>query len=137
MNLQAREVKTQKKTRRSSGRQGNGSGLPIIFHLLAMGAVLFFIVNYRISLRDDIGSLSRNAENLKRKIHRYDRELEHLKLKKENLCRWNYIRKKIAAYKLPLTYPEPGQVKVVVIDRSSKSPAELFRQTGKMMVSQR
>ena len=59
------------------------------------------------------------------------------KLQKENLCRWSYIRQKIVAYKLPLAYPEPGQVKVVVIDRTNRSAAELYKQSEKMMVSQR
>ena len=137
MNLQAREIKSRKTARRTFGRRTGGFGLPAIFHLLAMGAVLFFIVNYRISLRDDIGRLGRDADRLKRDIHRYDRELEHLKLQKENLCRWSYIRQKIVAYKLPLAYPEPGQVKVVVIDRTNRSAAELYKQSEKMMVSQR
>lgn len=137
MNLQAREIKPKKQVRRNVGRRSGGFGLLAIFHILVMAAILFFIVNYRISLKDDIGRLNRDADHLKREIHRYDRELEHLKLKKENLCRWGYIRQKIVAYKLPLIYPEPGQVKLVSIDRREKSAADIYKQSGNLMVSKR
>ncbi len=137
MNLQAREIKSRKQVRRSAGRHSGGFGLLAIFHLLIMAAILFFIVNYRISLRDDISRLGREADHLKKELHRYDREMEHLKLKKENLCRWSYIRQKIVAYNLPLVYPEPGQVRVVVIDRKSRSAADIYNPSGKMMVTKR
>ena len=137
MNLQAREIKPRKQARRNVGRHGGGFGLLAILHLLIMGAVLFLIVNYRISLRDDISRLGREADHLKKELHRYDREMEHLKLKKENLCRWSYIRQKIVAYKLPLVYPEPGQIRLVVIDRTSKSAADIYNPSGKMVVTKR
>jgi len=122
MNLQTRDIRSRRPVKKNTGNKPVGViGLMTLFELLLLGVVLFFIINYRISLKDDIGRMTRQAASLKSEIDRYDREIEHLKLRRENLSRWAHIRSKIKQYNLALTFPNPGQIKQLVIVREAPS----------------
>jgi|GEM_PF-6030005 len=139
MNLQTREIRLHRPVKKTSGNKPVGViGLMTLFEMLVLGIVLFFIVNYRISLKDDIGRMTRQAAVLKSEIDRYDREIENLKLRRENLSRWAHIRSKIKQYNLPLAFPNPGQVKQVVIVRDLPAlSAAQDSMKEPLMVSQR
>ncbi len=138
MNLQAREIQSRRTARNSSARRKSGGFgfLAAIVHVLVLGCILFFVVNYRISLKDDIARLNREATTLKRNIHQYDRELEHLKLKREALTSWTHIRSKIREYNLALVAPEPYQVRQVMIDRKRNISSSEASVTSPLVVSQ-
>lgn len=137
MNLQAREIRPRKPVKKNAGGRPVGViGVVTLFELLFLGLILFFVINYRISLKDEIGRMNRQVAQVKNEIDRYDREIEHLKLRRENLSRWAYIRGKIKQYNLALNFPAPGQVKQLVIVRDTPS---LSKETQKesLMLSQR
>ncbi len=139
MNLQAREIQSRRTARNSSARRRSGGGfgfLVAIVHVLVLGCILFFVVNYRISLKDDITRMNRKATALKRDIHQYDRELEHLKLKREALTSWTHIRNKIKEYNLALVSPEPYQIRQVVIDRNRTISSSEANASSPLVVSQ-
>lgn len=111
-------------------------GMVTLFEMLFLGLVLFFVINYRISLKDETAQLNRQAIQTKHEIERYDREIEHLRLCKENLSRWSHIRNKIKQYNLALTVPCPGQIRQLIIVRNQPSSSKDMDQDS-LMVSQR
>ena len=137
MNLQAREINPRKPVKKNTGGRPAGFlGLVTVLELLSMGAVLFLVVNYQISLKDDIARLNRQATQVRKEIDRYDREIENLKLRTENLSRWSYVRNKLRQYNLVLTMPAPGQIKQLVIVRDQPTLAQ-GKEKGSLMLSQR
>jgi cell division protein FtsL len=135
MNLQARE-NHRRKTVRSSKPQRGGFGFgKALLHMLILGVILFALVTVRISLADQTAKDNRTAARLKSQIHQYERELEHLKLKREALTSWTHVRAKIKQYNLALSAPEPLQVMQVVIDRRS-NPADVGGASGQLLASQ-
>lgn len=118
MNLQAREVRGRATVkRRGAVKSGGGAGILVVLNVLMFGAALFFVVNYRVSLSDETARANRETAQLKRHIHRYEREIEYLRIRRETLTGWTYVRSRIRYYNLALVAPEPHQVRQVVIDR--------------------
>lgn len=135
MNLQIRE-NHRRKTVRSSRSQRKAFGFSkALLHMLILGVILFALVTMRISLADQTAKDNRIAASLKSQIHQYERELEHLKLKREALTSWTHVRAKIKQYNLALSAPEPLQVMQVVIDRRS-NPADVGGASGQLLASQ-
>jgi len=138
MNLQTREIRSRRPVKKNTGNKPVGViGMMTLFELLVLGIVLFFIINYRISLKDDIGRMTRDAAAGKAKIDRFEREIEHLKLRRENLSRWAHVRSKIKQYNLAMVFPNPGQIKQLVIVRDAPMLSSQDSSKEPLMLSQR
>ena len=86
------------------------------------------ILNGHIYLRQKISETERGIRATERRITDTRRELEHLRIKYAEYTRWEHIQRKIAAFNLPLTPPQPGQVREIRLytpEQSAKIAAAL------------
>jgi hypothetical protein len=140
MNLQARTLR--KRNDRSKQQTANrlaGRVRVVIYLILILGSA-FAIANYRISLNDKINRLERDANKEQERLHQLQLEIENLRVKKERLCRWEHIRRKIQEYNLALRLPRPSQVKTLDIlddDREKGGTAVAGVENGKRTVAKR
>jgi len=113
------------------------SGIPFVstmVKLIVVAMLVFAIINVRVSYNEKAENLNREGIKIKRKIHKLNREIEHLTIKKEALSSWPNVKKKIEEYQLALRMPVPNQVaQLVLVNRPDKDVAE----SGRLALSQR
>ena len=87
----------------------------VALNLLVIFGVIFGNVNYRISLNKKLAAMQREVSVVDEKIRSLNREAKALRIKKEQLSSWEYIRERIAYHNLPLVQPEYNQVQPLVM----------------------
>lgn len=94
--------------------------------LFLVAAAMIF--NGHIYLRQKISETERGIRATERRILDTRRELELLRADYAEYTRWPHIRRQIAAFKLPLVTPRPGQVREIRLyspEQSAKLAAVL------------
>jgi len=114
MNIQSGQARVT----RPAGHVVPGSLLPKMWFVTKV--VLFLVAaaalfNGHIYLRQKIAETERGIRRTERRITDTRRELEQLRADYAEYTRWPHIRRQIAAFKLPLESPRPGQVRPIRI----------------------
>ena len=111
MNKYTKNIKSGSRT---SGRNSRKTD-PWIFKLIMictlMIGTIFAAFVLRLTLNSRTENLTRQAENIKYQIEEKEREIINLKNKREVLCSWDNIKKKIKEYNLALRPTEYHQIK--------------------------
>jgi cell division protein FtsL len=115
-NLDSKNPKTKKQARAVK----TGSHFPFLFKLVLIAVVIFSVFVLRVSLNEKTENLNREAVRVKQKITRLEMEIENLKIQRERLSSWAHISQRNKAFNLGLRYPDPGQVKRLVIVKRKK-----------------
>ena len=113
MNIRAANIiaKPQVAPRRRSFARVIGTALKIILLLLTAGGV----TNGYIYLNQQSLNIDRSIRKVKRDLHNTNREISHLRIRREELSAWPHISSQIARYGLNLRHPEPGQVRTLAL----------------------
>ena len=80
--------------------------LLLLFFLGVIASVLFV----HIFMNQRISETGREIKQIKQDITNINIELSNLKIKYEQNCSYEHIRKQMERFNLPLTSPKPGQV---------------------------
>ena len=93
---------------------------------LATKAAFFCVVaaalfNFNIYLRQKISETDRNIRHIDREIADARRDLERLRAEYAELTSWPQVRTRIAALKLPLSRPKPGQIRELQLPAGGES----------------
>jgi hypothetical protein len=111
MNVYARNLERGKS--RKLNRPESGMAFALVLRFLFFAAMVFMIVNLRLSYSEKAEKLNRESNAIKSKTHQLCREIEYLKIKKEQLSRWSNINRKIKKFHLALRPPKPNQVRML------------------------
>ena len=103
-------------------KDGNNLLIAMMFSLIL---VLFVTAYMQVKFSNEIENLNRRAVVLKTNMHEVDRELDNARIEKEKY-NGKYIISKIKKMKLKLTFPKPGQVKKLVVNRSPRKKKSNF-----------
>lgn len=109
MNIQPGKLKKQ---RRSSQHAASSLGArlgAVIKFALFLGVIAAFL-NIYIYLNQKISETELAIRKTASRIDWTEREIAQLRIRREELSRWEHIRTKIAQFKLELREPAPGQV---------------------------
>jgi cell division protein FtsL len=130
MNFHVSSIKRNRTGRRKRNtRNGYGSFFwHNIFVLIIIVAGIFLVVNLRISYSQKTEKLNREAAKLKYRIHKTEREIEHLRIERERLSGWKHIKRRVKAFRLALRAPEPNQVQPLAI--TGEKTAGRLKQPG-------
>ena len=82
---------------------------------LVMLAILTGLVDYYIYLNQKIAETERAILNNRQQLSRTIREIEQLRIHKEQLSAWPHIREMILRFDLDLREPAPGQVANIAV----------------------
>ena len=123
MSLHARNFPPSPR-RKKKPQAGNGIKLGVILNLLLFAGALFYIINLRISFNQETEELSREASRIRSRVYKLNRDISHLRMRKEKLSRWPHINRMIRKFKLGLRSPRPYQVKRLVIIRHQRKNDE-------------
>lgn len=115
MNIQARNLTNRKSRARGEAGRSILMRLWVLLNVIVIISAAFLIVNYKIALNQDINTAEREINKVKGELHQLDREMEALRIRRENLSSWEYIRVRIAYYNLPLRQPAPDQTRQLVM----------------------
>ena len=122
MKLQTRNVTAKRAARR--GGKGNGSlsfKLYVLLYLLVVIIVIFGVFNYSIDLNRKIDKLQREESRAKQEIFELERDIQALKVTRQQLTSWNHVNRKISAYQLPLRPADPQQVRYLAVKQVRKN----------------
>lgn len=109
MNIQPGKLKRQRKnTQNAASVLGARLGAVIKFALF-LGVIAAFL-NIYIYLNQKISETDLAIRETGSRIDRTEREIAQLRIQREELSRWEYIRAKINQFQLGLREPAPGQV---------------------------
>ncbi len=109
MNIQPGKLKKQ---RRSSQHAASSLGArlgAVIKFALFLGVIAAFL-NIYIYLNQKISETELAIRKTASRIDWTEREIAQLRIRREELSRWEHIRVKIAQFNLELREPAPGQV---------------------------
>ncbi len=115
MNIQARNLTNRKNRARGEAGRSILMRLWVLLNVIVIISAAFLIINYKIALNQDISVTEREIGKVKSELHQLDREMEALRIRRENLSSWEYIRVRIAYYNLPLRQPTPDQTRQLVM----------------------
>lgn len=112
MNIQPGKTKKNMSVIRSARSTGNGVGTKIatVFRVAFFVAVIAGIVNSYIYLNQKIVETDRMIASGKREIHKVEREIELLRVHREEFRSWKHIRPMMERFGLRMVYPQSGQV---------------------------
>ena len=85
--------------------------------LIFMAILICVAVNIRIYYNQRAELLNREIANVEYQIHELDREIENLKKRKEELCSFSHVTKRIREENLGLRYAEPSQIRKTALVR--------------------
>ena len=109
MNIQPGKNKCVRKSR--PVQQGSPGGkLAAVFRFAFVVAAVAGLLNTYIFLNQKITETERAIRSTERELTRTEREIAQLRIRREQLSRWEHIRAKIAQFNLGLREPSPGQV---------------------------
>ena len=117
-------IKTRNVTaaRRRGGAARASAGfwvrLGILVQVMALLGGIFVLFSYRVSLGEKLTATARETAKVKREIHELDREIEALRIKKEDYSRWSYIKGQIDRYQLGLRVADPVQRRQLAVSYS-------------------
>ena len=96
--------------------------------LIFMAILICVAVNIRIYYNQRTELLNREVVKLQYQIHELDREIENLKKRKEELCSFSNVVKRIREEKLGLRYATPQQIRRTVLVRRDSEGINLAAQ---------
>ena len=108
--------KVVRQTIRRSRRAGDGNFL-IAFLVLIAILIVFTGASLQVSFSNEIEKLNRSSSVLKNKLHDMSRELDSVRIEEQKFT-GKYILSKVKSLKLKLTFPKPGQVRKLYVDRA-------------------
>jgi len=123
MNIQARNLANRKSRARSQAGRSILLRLWVLFNIIVICLAGFLIVNCKIAMAQEISATEKSIAQVKTELHQLDREMEVLRIRKESLCSWEYIRGRILAYNLPLRPAAPEQTRQLVLTRPATGDA--------------
>ena len=85
---------------------------------------LAFIFNYRTAVNERNVQIDREKITCKREIAEMTRNIEHLKIQRENLSSWKYISTQVSRLNLNLKQPNANQVIALLPIRGKTGPME-------------
>ncbi len=110
MNLQTRNmVLTRKSPRRKKEKKSNL--LYVFMYLLVVATIFFGALSYKVDLNRKTNELRRSTERAENEIKELDRDIQSLRITREQLSTWTNVKQKIAEYKMPFRASEPRQVR--------------------------
>lgn len=111
-------IKPRENIRRGQRQQENTKKWTSLFAQLVVIAILICIaVNIRIYYNQRAELLNREVVKLEYQIHELDREIENLKKRKEELCSFSNVMKRIREENLGLHHALPQQVRKIALVR--------------------
>ncbi len=110
MNKYTKTIRPQSPTSRKPQKNSNPWIFKMIIICSVMLGTIFCAFVLRIYLNDRTEKLNRLAEKIKFEMEEKDREILNLKNKREYLCSWENIEKKIKEYNLALRPTEYSQI---------------------------
>ena len=102
MNIQPGKLKKQRKSAQTAAST-LGARLAAVVKFAAF-------LNIYIYLNQKISETDRAIRKTGQQIEKTEREIAQLRIRREQLSRWEHIRGKIEQFKLGLREPAPGQV---------------------------
>lgn len=109
MNIQPGKLKRQRKNTQTAGATLGARLAAVVKFGIFLGIIAAFL-NIYIYLNQKITETDRAIRKTGQEIARADREIAQLRIRREQLSRWEHIRTKIEQFKLGLREPAPGQV---------------------------
>ena len=109
MNIQPGKLKRQRKSAQTAGATLGARLAAVVKFAVFLGMIAAFL-NIYIYLNQRITETDRAIRKTEQDIARTDREIAQLRIRREQLSRWEHIRVKIAQFNLGLREPAPGQV---------------------------
>ncbi|MDD5727894.1 MAG: hypothetical protein PHV59_04935 [Victivallales bacterium] len=122
MNIQAINLKSAKRRRRTVSKSGVTGKIYIVAAFLLVFGGLAVCLNYRTWLNKNIARIDKESAQCNRKLHELDREIENLRLARESLSGWPHIRGRIAQLQLKLRLPASAQVQHFVVNYGGAAP---------------
>lgn len=116
MNLQSRNVVLSRGgTKRGKEQKSWAFKFYVLLYLLVTASVFFGAANYRIDLNRKINELRRSSSRAKLEIYEMERDIQALKLAKQQLSSPENIRKRIAEYNMQFRPYEASQVRYFTV----------------------
>lgn len=109
MNIQPGKLKRQRKSAQTAGATLVARLAAVMKFAICLGLIAA-LVNIYIYLNQRITETDRAIRKTGEEIARVDREIAQLRIRREQLSRWEHIRTKIKEFQLGLREPAPGQV---------------------------
>jgi len=122
MNIRVIEEKENTATRKSlrpiirRGRQGDHNYVIALLTLVIL-LILFTGGYMQVKFSNEIEKLNRVSSLLNQNLHDMGRELENVRIEEQKYT-GKYILSKVRTLKLKLTFPKPGQVRKLYVDRT-------------------
>jgi hypothetical protein len=122
MNIRVIDEKERNLIRKSSRQQirrpRRGGGNYLIASLVLIAILIVFTgASLQVSFSNEIEKLNRTSSVLKNKLHDMGRELDSVRVEEQKFT-GKYILSKVKSLKLKLTFPKPGQVRKLYVDRA-------------------
>lgn len=109
MNIQPGKLKKQRRSRQHAASSLGARLGAVIKFALFLGVIAAFL-NIYIYLNQKISETELAIRKTASRIDWTEREIAQLRIRREELSRWEHIRVKIAQFNLELREPAPGQV---------------------------
>ena len=109
MNIQPGKLKRQRRSAQTAGASLGARFAAVVKFGVFLGIITAFL-NIYIYLNQRITETDRAIRKTGQEIERVEREIAQLRIRREQLSRWEHIRAKIAQFNLGLREPAPGQV---------------------------
>ncbi|MDR0931749.1 MAG: hypothetical protein LBM70_01845 [Victivallales bacterium] len=109
MNIQSGTLRKQRKITHRSG-VSLGTRLTALLKFAALLVVIALCLNMYIYLNQRISETDRSIRQTVKQLEQTNREIAQLRIRREQLSRWEHIRAKIEQFQLGLHEPSPGQV---------------------------
>lgn len=112
LNIQPGKGKKTRLTPSPAARTGSGFGSKIasIFKVAFFIAVVAGIINCYIYLNQKIVETDRKIAAGNKEIHKIERELEGLRIRREKFRAWSHVSKMMTVFRLNLRVPQSGQI---------------------------
>ena len=125
-------IKPRENIRRGQRQQENTKKWYTSFfaRLIFMAILICIAVNIRIYYNQRAELLNREIVKVERQIHELDREIENLKKRKEELCSFANITRRIREENLGLRYAQPHQIRRTVLIRRNPDENNLVSHTA-------
>lgn len=96
--------------------------LTLVFQFAVILVMFGVLANGYIYLNQKIAETDREIQRVKTDMHGLDREIDNLRIRREQLCAWPHIRQAIARFSLGLRPADPQQVRRLAIVAQPVNP---------------
>ena len=125
MRVQRRSAAVARPVRRRGKEQKSWKlKFGILLYLLVVVPVLFGVANYRIDLNRKISELQRADNRAKQEIGELDRDIQALKVARDQLSNWYNVKSRIARYNMQFRAADARQVCHIAVKRSKYRSAD-------------